>query len=269
MKNSNASEKSKGVVVFAFNTSHVDYVALADETSKLTSRNLKLPITLITDHNSTPKFAYDKIVRVDSQSGNTRSDGGVTKEWRNFGRYLAYELSPYDTTILLDSDYLVLDQSLLTLLQQDFDYRLMHNSHNYKETLYQKMGEVGLPFVWATVVLFKKTELSEQYFNLIGRVQRNYNYYKTLFNGNGTYRNDYAFAMANIILNGYSLAQHKSIPWSMLTVEQPIENIDIKNDFLVIRHRNRAEVVARQNVHVMDKDYLTSDKFKEFVNNVL
>ena len=104
MKNSNASEKSKGVVVFAFNTSHVDYVALADETSKLTSHNLKLPITLITDHGSTPKFAYDKIVRVNSQSGNTRSDQGVDKEWRNFGRYMAYELSPYDTTILLDSD---------------------------------------------------------------------------------------------------------------------------------------------------------------------
>jgi hypothetical protein len=269
MKNSNASEKSKGVVVFAFNTSHVDYVALADETSKLTSHHLKLPITLVTDYNSKPKFDYDKIVRVNSQSGNTRTDNGVTKEWRNFGRYMAYELSPYDTTILLDSDYLVLDQSLLMLLEQDFDYRLMHNSHNYKETLYQKMGEVGLPFVWATVVLFRKSSLTEQYFNLIRRVQRNYSYYKTLFNGNGTYRNDYAFAIANIILNGYSLEQHKSVPWSMLTVEESIEDIEIKNDFLVIRHTDRAEVVSRQNIHVMDKDYLMTDKFKEFVRNVL
>ena len=128
MKNSSASEKSKGVVVFAFNTSHVDYVALADETSKLTSHNLKLPITLVTDHDSSPKFAYDKIVRVNSQSGNTRTDNGINKEWRNFGRYLAYELSPYDTTILLDSDYLVLDQSLLTLLRQDFGYMRLHSS---------------------------------------------------------------------------------------------------------------------------------------------
>ena len=55
----------------------------------------------------------------------------------------------------------------------------------------------------------------------------------------------------------------------MLTVEQSIENIDIKNDFLVIRHQDRAEVVSRQNVHVMDKDYLMSDKFKLFVRNVL
>lgn len=269
MKNSKALEKSKGVVVFAFNTSHVDYVALADETSKLTSHNLKLPITLITDPDSQPKFPYDKIIRVASQSGNVRTDNGVIKEWRNFGRYMAYELSPYDTTILLDSDYLVLDQSLLKLLTQDFDYRLMHNSHNYKETLYQQMGDLGLPFVWATVVLFRKSELSEQYFKLIGRVQRNYAYYKTLFNGSGTYRNDYAFAIANIILNGYNLEQHKSIPWSMLTVEQPIESIDIKNDFLVIRHKDKAEVVSRQNIHVMDKEYLMTEKFKEFVRNVL
>lgn len=267
MKNSSASEKSKGVVVFAFNTSHVDYVALADETSKLTSHNLKLPITLITDPDSNPKFAYDKIIRVASQPGNVRADNGVVKEWRNFGRYMAYQLSPYDTTILLDSDYLVLDQSLLMLLEQYFNYRLMHNSHNYKETLYQKMGDLGLPFVWATVVLFRKSSLTEQYFNLIGRVQRNYSYYKTLFNGNGTYRNDYAFAMANIILNGYSLEQHKGVPWSMLTVEKPIQDIEIKNDFLVIRHNDRAEVVSRQNIHVMDKDYLMTDKFKEFVTH--
>lgn len=268
-KNSSASEKSKGVVVFAFNTSHVDYVALADETSKLTSSRLNLPITLITDPDSSPKFAYDKIIRVQSKSGNTRTDQGVEKEWRNFGRYMAYDLSPYDTTILLDSDYLVLDRSLLKLLEQDFDYRLMHNSHNYKEQLYQDMGANSLPFVWATVVLFRKSELSKQYFDLIGRIQHNYAYYKTLFNGNGTYRNDYAFAMANIILNGYSLEQHKSIPWSMLTVEQPVEDIEVRNDFLVVRHKDRAEVVSRQNIHVMDKDFLMSDKFKEFVSNVL
>jgi len=55
----------------------------------------------------------------------------------------------------------------------------------------------------------------------------------------------------------------------MLTVEQPIESIDIKNDFLIIRHKDRAEVVSRQNIHVMDKEYLMTEKFKEFVRNVL
>jgi len=268
--NSNELEKSNtGVLVFAFNTATVDYVALADKTSQLTSKNLGLPITLVTDIDAKPTFNYDRVIRIESTSGNFRTDKGEIKEWRNFGRYLAYQLSPYDTTILLDGDYLVLDKSLLKLLDQTFDYRLMHNSHNPKEQLYQKMGHIGLPFVWATVVLFKKNTRSEQYFNLIGKIQRNYSYYKSLFGCDGSYRNDYAFAIANLIINGYSFEQQKSIPWSMLTIEQPIENIEVKNNFMIFKYPNRADVLPLQNVHVMDKHFLLSEKFSVFVDKVV
>lgn len=269
--NSKELEKSKttGVLVFAFNTNSVDYVSLADKTSRLTAKNLNLPITLVTDLDATPEFAYDNIIRVQSQSGNFRTENGEIKEWKNFGRYLAYELSPYDTTILLDGDYLVLDKSLLKLLEGDYDYRLMHNSHNPKDGLYQKMGFIGLPFVWATVVLFKKSQKTKQYFNLIGRIQRNYNYYKSLFGCDGSYRNDYAFAIANLILNGYSIDEYKGIPWSMLTIEQPIMNIDFTDNFIIFKYPNRADVLPVQNVHVMDKHFLLSEKFTIFVDKVL
>lgn len=265
MKNLDESAKSKGVVVFAFNTDTVNYVELADYTSQLTAHNLKLPITLITDENAEPNFAYDRIVRIKSHGGNFRTDNGFRQEWRNFGRYRAYELSPYDETIILDGDYLVLDSSLLKLFDQEFDYRLMHNNQSPTGPSYQLMGSMALPFVWATVVLFRKTARAEQFFNLVGRVQRNYGYYKTLFNGSGTYRNDYAFAIANIILNGYSIDEHKSIPWTMLTIENKINQIELKNNFLVVRYDSQADVIAKQNLHVMDKNYLLSDNFKNFV----
>lgn len=269
MKNSNVSEKSKGVVVFAFNSDTVDYVALADQTSKLTSKALGLPITLITDHTADPKFSYDKIVRIDSQSGNFRVDHGVKKEWKNFGRYLAYELSPYNETLLIDGDYLVLDDSLLKLFEQDFDYKLMHNSQTPDGQQYKMMGEqASLPFVWATVVLFKKTTKAKQYFDLIGRVQRNYGYYKTLFNANGSYRNDYAFAIADIILNGYCIDEHLGIPWTMTTIENKINSIETRGSFLVVRQDHRADVLSKQNLHIMDKNYLLSYSFEQFVSEV-
>lgn len=269
MTNSNALEKSKGVVVFAFNTQDVDYVKLADYTSQLTKHHLGLPITLITDHAAQPDFEYDSVIRVDSKSGNFRSEGAVKKEWRNFDRYSAYDLSPYDTTILLDSDYLVLDDSLLKLLDQDYDYKLMFNSHSPNNKLYNLMGNMGLPFVWATVVLFKKSNKSQLYFNFIKRIQENYAYYKTLFNCNGSYRNDYAFAIANIIINGYDLSEQQSIPWSMLTLENKLTDIELKNNFLVVREENHAHVIAKQNVHVMDKKFLLSGKFERFVHDVV
>lgn len=266
MTNSSVSVKSKGVVVFAFNSTTVDYVALADQTSQLTSKALGLPITLITDPGANPVFAYDRIIRVESQGGNFRVDDGVEKEWRNFGRYLAYELSPYDETLLIDGDYLVLDESLLKLFEQEFDYRLMRNSQSPISPCYNLMGSVAaLPFVWATVVLFRKSQKAKQYFELIGRIQRNYGYYRALFNGQGSYRNDYAFAMADIILNGYSIDEYKGIPWVMTTIEDKISSLETKGSFIVVRQDTRADVVAKQNLHIMDKDYLLSDNFKSFV----
>ena len=269
MKNLKKSEKSKGVVVFAFNSSTIDYVKVADQTSRLIHATLNLPVTLITDNNANPSFDYDCVIKVDSQSGNVRnSSTGELVEWRNFDRYLAYKLSPYDTTILLDCDYLVLDKSLLKLLDQNFDYRLMHYSHRPKEDMYQIMGTLGLPLIWATVVLFKKSDAAQQYFDLVGRIQQNYFYYSMLFNCVGSFRNDHAFAIANLILNGYSIDEYKSIPWSMLTVDKPIESIEIKNDFVVLRRRDSADVVVRQNIHVMDKKFLSSDNFKNFVDEI-
>ena len=270
MQNSNESAKSKGVVVFAFNNNAVDYVALSDQTSKLIDYHLGLPITLITDISADPKFKYDRIVRVQSEGGNVRTDtGDRVVEWRNLGRYLAYELSPYDTTILLDGDYLVLDKSLLTLSDQIFDYRLMHNNKSPDGPSYQSMGYHALNFVWATVVLFRKSERARQLFNLVGRIQRNYGYYKTLYNGSGSYRNDYAFAIANMILNGYDPVEHKSIPWPMTTIEHKIKSIDVKDSFLVVRHENNAVVTPKQNLHIMDKDYLLSKQFKQFVDHAI
>lgn len=270
MQNLEKLEKSKGVVLFAFNTEAVDYVAIADKTSKLIAHNLRLPVTLITDKNSKPEFAYNSIVRIDNTGSNHRLD--LDKKlvtWRNFGRYLAYELSPYDETILIDTDYLVLDNSLNWLFSTDFDYKLMHHNSNEAGLVYEQMGETSLPYVWATVVLFRKTEKTRLFFNLIGRIQRNYRYYCSLFNvREGNYRNDYAFAMANIIINGYSINESQGIPWCMFTVDDKIEKLVPADKLIKVHFEKTALVVPYQNIHVMDKKYLQSADFAHFVETI-
>ena len=270
--NSKNLEKSKGVVLFAFNTD-VDYVTIADRCSRLISHNLKLPVTLVTGFDEQPKFEYDNIIRVDnSNTSNFRTnlnDEQVT--WRNFGRYLAYEFSPYDQTLLLDSDYMVFDDSLLKLFESTVDYRLMHHNATDRGPSYECMGETSLPYIWATVVLFNKTEKSRMFFDLIGRIQRNYGYYKKLYNiREGNYRNDYAFAIANNIINGYTLNEDQGIPWCMLTIDEKIESIPrVTDNFLQIRFKDRAVVIPRQSVHVMDKDYLLSRDFEQVIEATL
>lgn len=265
--NLKSSAKSKGVVVFSFNTT-TDYVAIADQTSRLISYSLNLPITLVTDLDSKPKFAYDTVIRIKSEDGNVRQDNKLTP-WKNLGRYLAYELSPYEETILLDTDYLVLDDSILTLFKTDFDYKLMHHNQTPAGSSLESMGETSLPFVWATVVLFRKSERARLFFNLVGRIQRNYPYYRALYNiREGNYRNDYAFAIANCILSGYSLNEDQGIPWTMFTIENKIERIMITDNFIQVYHKDAATVVPYQNIHVMDKEYLQSRDFEQVVEAI-
>jgi hypothetical protein len=269
MKNSNESDESKGVVLFAYNTEQINYVAIADANAQLITKYLNLPVTLITDEKSTPSFNYDRIVRIENTLNNFRNINFAKQTWRNGGRSKTYDLSPYDLTLLLDSDYLILDNSLLKLIEQSFDYKLQHTSYSEDGVLYSKMGpNYSLPFVWATCVVFRKTEVAKRFFDFVQKIERNYGYYKTLFKAQGTFRNDHAFAMADIILNGYTWESIRSMPSKIFTVEQEIESIEIKNSLMFIRHADHAVVSPIQNVHIMDKKYLQTDGFKNFVKKV-
>jgi hypothetical protein len=123
--------------------------------------------------------------------------------------------------------------------------------------------------VWATVFAFRKTAKSNTYFDLIGRIQRNYAYYCALFNVDGrNYRNDYAFAIADTILNGYAI-ETKSIPGSILAVDQSIQTMTIKDKHIVVKDKNKSYVLPRTNLHVMSKAYLQSNNFKILVNQLI
>jgi hypothetical protein len=226
--------KSKGVVLFAVNTATVDYVRIAEQAARLIKHTLNLPTTIITD-TGVPSLS------------NYRTGYAGGTEWKNGGRYRAYELSPYDETILLDSDYLQLDTSLLTILETTVDYKLMHNNQSPQQSMSGNMGQLSLDYVWATAVTFKR--------KLYHLRERNF-------------RNDYAFAIANNIINGYTTNTTQSIPFTMLTLDKLIKNIEITGEKMIIREENSAHVIAKQNIHVMDKDYLLSTDFDRLVDTV-
>lgn len=255
MKNLNASAKSRGVLLFAFNTDRVDYEKIAERSAALISANLDLPVTVITDKD------------VDNDYINYRAGFAGEQLWRNGYRYLAYELSPYNETILLDSDYLVLDQSLFKILDTVIDYSVMTNNRNLDSSMDTPMGPLSLDQLWATVIVFNRSRKARLLFELAGRIQRNYGYYCKLYNLNEfNFRNDYAFAIAHNIVNGYE--NSRSIPWPMLTIDKIIDKIELKKNSLVIRLADQAYVLPRQNIHIMDKDYLLSDEFGKLVDEL-
>jgi hypothetical protein len=257
MKNSNVPVKSRGVVLFAYNTDTVDYLSIANNAARLIKHTLDLPTTIITDSDLVNDFK------------NTRVGYANQTSWRNGGRYHAYELSPYDETILLDSDYLQLDRSLLTVLDTTQDYRLIHNNHSPRQPMSDNMGKLSLDYVWATAITFKRTEKTKLLFELVGRIQRNYGYYRKLYQIVArNFRNDYAFAIANYILNGYATDKSNGVPWTMLTFDKLVSQIDIMPNKLIVREHEQAHVIPRQNIHIIDKDYLQSDRFSKFVDEI-
>ena len=268
MKSLNVQEKSKGVLLFAFNTATVDYVKIADRAAQLVHHTLNLPVTLVTDSNTnTPHI--DQTIRVDNTLQNFRTGYAGGTQWRNGDRYRAYELSPYEETILIDSDYLMLDQTLLTMLATTQDYRLIHNNQSPEQYMTNTMGATSLSYVWATAITFKRTQRSRLLFELVGKIQRNYEYYRRLYNITmRNFRNDYAFAIAHNILSGYTLDTDQGMPFTMLTLDKTVTAMEYRTNNLVARYQDRAHILPHQNIHVMDKDYLLSDNFQQFVDSV-
>ena len=264
---SNVSEKSKGFLLFAYNTAETDYVSIAERCARLATHTTGLPVSLVTEEGTQTDYSWDNVITKENTLKNYKV--GELGAWRNGGRYNAYDLTPYDETIVIDADYFVIDKNLLKLLEQDFDYRIMQKNNLPGSHWNLSMSIVGLPYVWATVIIFRKTAKSKMLFDLVKRVQRNYEYYRRLYHmREGNFRNDYAFTIANVLLNGYDLNEDQGIPWNMLTFAGVIKSIELHNNLLKIREDKKGYAIPKQDIHVMDKGFLLSENCQQLVDQL-
>lgn len=255
MKNSARSEKSRGVVLFATNTQSIDYESIARRAERLIKRYLDLPTTILT-------------ASTDSKNQRYNIDTGEFESWNNFDRYLAYELSPYEQTILLDCDYFVLDDNLLKILDSLQDYKIVRHNHYLDGESSPALGKHSIPSLWATIVAFERTEKAKLLFDFVARIQRNYSYYRQLYNIEAqNFRNDYAFTIADLIINGYTQDSSNYIPWPMLSIQHTLDSVEIQNNKLYVKSNNCAYVVPKQSIHFMSKAWLTSDECEQFVKD--
>jgi len=88
---------SKGVLLFCFDTADTKYHSILERCVTLVKKNLKLPITVVTNFKTFKKMKPMGFINykfIEPELGNTK----LGKEWNNVDRHMAYELSPYDTT---------------------------------------------------------------------------------------------------------------------------------------------------------------------------
>ena len=262
---------TQGVVFFAFNSGPIDYVRIAQWNAANVRRHLNLPVTLITDtHVDDPIF--DQVILVENVEADRRIffDQDKLVPWRNRGRCSAYELSPYDTTLLLDVDYVVASTKLLYLLGDSRDFVCHQRAEDvtqFTDSNIETFGEHRMPMSWATVVKFNRSYIAEQVFDIMAMVQNNYAHYADLYRfRHAPFRNDYALSIALALVNGHSVDPVFDMARPLLNVNPAHEVRQLDTDYYEIKYTKMVNqelkpfkiTVYKQDIHVMGKSFLES-----------
>lgn len=170
---------SRGFLIFAENTPNVDYIqqAYALALSIKATQSVYTNVSLVTDDVVPEQFlhAFDKIVPVPFES-SAESDLKTEKRWS------LYHATPYDETIVLDSDMLVLeDVTSWWEYLKPYDLKFCSTIKNYKgehivEDLHHRKTFVvnGLPNPYCALYYFKKTDSAHEFFKVLDFVVRNW-----------------------------------------------------------------------------------------------
>ena len=280
----------KGILIFAHNSRDVDYALMSLVSAKFAKANLQVPVSLVVDkftvewmqtsniYNLSQEI-FDKIIEIEKPvTQNTRvlNDGYTSKTvtFVNSNRASVWDLTPYDRTLLIDSDFLVMSNRLNEYWDVDSNVMLSPAMQDVrgdrKGILDSWVSETGIPLYWATTVMFTKNNESKIFFDLVDVIRTNYNYFADLFRFNPKqYRNDISFSIAKHMLNGFENRGEDLPPILTLLDKDLIHSID-KNQLRVYLNDSMSEdhvVIASikdSDVHVMNKQSIIRNA-KEFL----
>jgi hypothetical protein len=292
---------NKGILVYARNNKSIDYVKQAHFFAQRAKKLLGLPTTIVTDsieYIKKEKYidAFDKVVpivwksedhipgkNVLSLSENHHSrkyhDGTVSAKslpFKNGMRCTAYDASPYDETILIDTDVMLMNDVYKHCFEQSHDFLIYDKSFDLAgfrdPSEFAYISDTSVKFYWATVVFFRKTKLNKIFFDLVSHIYENWYHYRSIFQiPTVVYRNDFAFSIAIHIINGYQLGEFsKPMPGKLFfTTDRDIlwKLNDNQITFLLEKEKYFGQYTLASwqdhNIHIMNKFSL-----ERAINNV-
>jgi hypothetical protein len=269
---------NKGVILFAHNNRQIDYAKMSILAGKLAKKNLGVPVSLITDPSTMDWMRESNILKISTEifdqiiitqrpeDNNMKnySDGKNTTPapFSNGNRFSAYDLSPYDRTLLIDTDYLVLSDSLNQYWNVESDLLISpgYNDIIGKERvgyLDSHISETGVEMYWATTVMFTKNENTKMFFDLVEYIKEQYKMFADVFRfDTRTFRNDIAFSIAKHIMNGYQKVDEYNLPDVFSVADKDIL-CDVSNGslkFLIAKTEGYVSAsVKDRDIHIMNK----------------
>jgi hypothetical protein len=282
---------NKGIVVFANNNDKIDYVKQCVDLAKRAKKYLNLPVSIITDCADYVKTAYDISVFDQIISINPRLDSDVRRfkdgtlaehrsQFKNNKRARVYNLSPYDETIVMDSDVVICNDHFKYAFDSDEDFLIYDDSTDLSiyrtQEEFEYISETSVKFYWATVFFFRKTEKNKMFFELVDHIETNFSHYCKVYQLRTNYfRNDFGFSIAIHIMNGFQAGDfaHK-MPGRLFHILDSDLLQSMKNEhlvFLLEKEDYLGEYTLAEtkdlNVHVMNKFSLMRELDKEPIND--
>lgn len=280
---------NKGVLIFAHNNRQVDYSLLSIISGGLAKKHLKVPVSLVTDSStiewmsefgSLPKAKeiFENIIITERPiTNNTRklNDGNEssTVPFINANRNSAWDLTPYERTLLIDSDFLIFSDVLNQYWDVEENLLIGHSMNDLRGDragyLDKYVAPTGIHMYWATTVMFTKNQETKLFFDLVDYVKNNYRYYSDLYRFNPLqFRNDIAFSVAKHILDGYENTNSLSLPAINTVIDKDIlceieenkltfliNDPVVENKFIPVSTKNR-------DIHVMNKQSIIRNSKK-------
>lgn len=280
---------NRGIVIFSYSNRDIDYSLLAIIAGGLAKKNLNLPVSLITDASTVDWMKesntyskalglFDKIIISDRPNINNKRvifDGIESKivPFLNSNRSSVYDLTPYDQTLLIDSDLLIMSDRLNAYWEVDNDLMMIDSMKDIRGDRYgvldRWVSDTGVKMFWATAVMFKKNEKTKTFFNLVDHVKENYMFYADIYRfETRTYRNDIAFSIAKHIMDGFLSIHLESLP-PQITVFDKDDLVEVCDNNLIFLIRDFdfednffAANLKDQDVHIMNKQSIIRNKDK-------
>lgn len=281
---------SNGICIFAHNNRQLDYARLSCISGNLAKKFLEVPIILITDNSTidwmkTDKFhhyaknIFDEIIIVDRpDTSNTRVLYDVSVHhmvpFNNANRSSIYDITPFDRTLLIDSDFLIFSDTFKNYWNVDADFLISSRV----EDLYceDRMGHndrylspTGISLDWATTMMFTKNDFTKSIFDMIGHIRDNYKMYADIYRfDTRIYRNDIAFSIARHIVSGYQEIDSYVLP-PIKTLLDRDQIYEVANNGVNVLFTDRpyASSVRDIDIHVMNKFNLVTH-FDSFMENI-
>jgi len=244
---------TKGVLLFCFDTEEVKYHRILERCVYLIKKNLQLEITVVTNFSTFKKIkplGFINYKFIEPELGNTK----MGKEWRNVDRHLAYELSPYDTTLVMDIDYLPFSNDLRKFLDTRYDFLVSKTAFDLtgRNSFDQRRWSM-IDMVWATVFVFRKGKKAKRIFETLKYVKDYYAYFLELYRiYDKQFRNDYAFAIALEQANGF--ITYDTLPISLPTLPPDCAVVQINDTGIAWRYHDQINYTIDQDVHVLNKE---------------